>query len=93
MNIALIKNNIIKNVIVAETLEDVISIHPDYEHLVLVENDSKGIGWYKENEQWLPPKLDNTCVWDEKNLRWLMQEDVEAMESTELPPYIPSVSP
>lgn len=69
-NFAIIENNIVTNVVVADSLEDAQSANPDK---ILFDADSLGIavGSFKENNIWYPAKPFNSWIWNEEDLRWI----------------------
>lgn len=77
MNIAIISNNIIENVVIVDDESMMQTLFPDTDYLVLEENDSKGIAWFRENNVWYPPKPYDDAVWSVTHSTWLTPEELE----------------
>lgn len=77
MEILLIKNNVVENVVMAESLEYAQELFsPTY---VCEINENIGIGYYKENGRWIPPKPSDDCTWDEQAGQWDLPETAEPL--------------
>lgn len=55
MHFALIKNNLVENIIVAD--DDFISNLPDYDNIVNVDEIDVGVGWEYSNKEFKRPEL------------------------------------
>lgn len=84
MKVAIIKNNIVENVILVDSIEQAQSFFPDYS-CISADDLVLGIGFYQENNIWYPPKPSNDHVWDEQ-LGWILLENF-----VETPPFEPSI--
>ena len=85
MRVAIIKNNIVENVILVDSIELAQSFFPNYS-CILADDLVLGIGFYQENNIWYPPKPSDDCTWDEQLSQWILPETyVEP-----LPPFQPS---
>jgi hypothetical protein len=71
---AIIDNNVVVNMIVADTLETAQSIFSSNEVLQVISNELV-MGSFKENGKWYPPKPSETSVWVEELNIWLSEED------------------
>jgi mannitol-1-phosphate/altronate dehydrogenase len=72
-NFAIIENNSVINVIVADSEEIAKLIYPNAE-IVDTEVTSIGMFWFKDNNKWYPPKPEGTYVWNEDAQNWLTPE-------------------
>jgi hypothetical protein len=72
MNVALIENDVVVNVIVADSLE----IAETLTNLTAVDADLLGLhlGSFKENDVWYPPKPEGDWVWHERANKWVTLE-------------------
>lgn len=77
MNIALIKNNVIENTVSVDSLESAETLFPDYEFFILSEDNILGIGWYRVNDLWYPPKPSENHIWNEEKWTWILNESIE----------------
>jgi hypothetical protein len=82
MNIALIENDVVVNVIVADSLE----IAETLTNLTVVDADALGLhlGSFKENGVWYPPKPEGEWVWHEPTSQWVTLEMFNAEKENKL---------
>jgi hypothetical protein len=81
MNVAVIENNIVINVIIAESLE----LAEQLTGAEVLDADLLGIGvgFFRENEVWFPIKPDPRFVWVEEAKSWVAPELVSVTPSLE----------
>lgn len=77
MNIALIKNNVIENTVCVDSLESAENLFPNFEFLTLSEDNILGIGWYRADNLWYPPKPSEDYIWDAEKWTWVLNESIE----------------
>jgi hypothetical protein len=88
MNIALVKNNVIENIVIVESLESTADLFPEYEVQTLVEDNIIGIGWYRVDSLWYPPKPSESHVWNEERWTWVLNESTETPSFEHSPEYL-----
>ena len=73
MNVALIENEIVVNVVAVESLELAASLFP--QEVLDADTLKIGMGFFRENNKWYPPKPNPDFVWLETYGVWVSQED------------------
>ena len=79
MNVALIENEIVVNVVVVESLELAGSLFS--QEVLDADTLEIGVGFFRENNKWYPPKLNPDFVWLETHGAWVSQEDKTQIEN------------
>lgn len=79
MNYAIIKNGVVVNVIVADSIEIVELIAQGKDYFDVTDSKIK-MGYFLENEQWYPMKPDYDCQWYIPLERWLTNDEIEKYE-------------
>jgi hypothetical protein len=77
MNYAIIENDTIVNVIVAESLQNAQAVLQDNQEVLEMSDDYLAIGFQKYNNRFLPPKPNYECVWHEETFNWRTQEEID----------------
>ena len=72
-NYAIIENNTVVNVIVADSHETAQIIYPTAE-IIDTEITPISMSWFRENNKWFPPKPEGTYIWNEDFKNWLTPE-------------------
>ncbi len=73
LTFAIIDNNVVVNMIIADTLETAQSIFPSNEVIQNLNGDLV-MGSFKENDKWYPPKPGENWIWVEEINTWLSEE-------------------
>jgi hypothetical protein len=82
MNIAVIENDVVVNVMIAESLE----LASTLTNLEVLDAEllGIGIGYYKENNQWIPPSPSPDWVWIESIQKWVSPADFQAQQNEDI---------
>lgn len=74
MSYGIIENNTIINVIECTSLSDAQTFFPNNEVIEIGESSigtgSLGVDWFKENNEWYPPKPGSDYIWNAELLKW-----------------------
>jgi predicted DNA-binding protein with PD1-like motif len=73
MNVAIIENDIVTNIAVVESLEIATSLFT--EEVVDADALQIGIGHFRDNNVWYPPKPDPDYVWTDVYKTWVSAEE------------------
>jgi hypothetical protein len=75
MNIAIIENDVVINVILVDSLE--IASQLTELEILDVTNLKIGVNYFRENNEWYPPKPNPTDVWHQHGKRWITLQYLE----------------
>jgi hypothetical protein len=81
MNIAIIENDVVVNVIVAETLSIAQQIFTDSELVEITSANNIGLNWDRKSGNWRSPKPEYDCSWNETYNAWLTDEQIALIET------------
>jgi hypothetical protein len=83
-NYAIVENDIVQNIVIAESIED-LSHLSDKE---IIEVDSTvGILHFRQDGKFYPPKPNDTYVWYDRTREWVSPDEYEKIQSGEIVKY------